>query len=143
MDTNLFYGKVSHHRYLRHAVDEIEESSTTRADRVITAHLDGGVEVMAAIQSALMKMIWIQKRYLMKLPVMWMFFWRMRELLTRKILSLSLKRRNLLFQIENTPIHQTLRPFHPFRKKDIFKILQIKHQDLINFDEYGLYAVIL
>ena len=42
MDTKSFYGKVSHHRYLRHAVDEIEESSTTRADIVITGHPDGG-----------------------------------------------------------------------------------------------------
>ena len=42
MDTKSFYGKVSHHRYMRHAVDEIEERSNTRTDIIITCPPDGG-----------------------------------------------------------------------------------------------------
>ena len=139
MDTNSFYGKVSHHRYLRHAVDEIEESSTTRADIVITGPPDGGdgSDTECADED---------------------------EMDPEKMPNEVAGEVDVFLEDEGTSHEENIEP-EPKKKKvtlpnwkrvhtpdtthlpslsekDISKILQNKHQDLINLDEYGLYVEI-
>ena len=139
MDTKFFYGRVTHHRYLSEAIDEVATSSTAGADIVITGPPDGGdgsdleccdedeldqnelpneiageVDVFMQDEGTSDKENWEPQPK------------------KKKICPPNWKRTHTSSHFPNKSLSE----------KDISKIFLNRHPELINLDEYGLYMEI-
>ena len=89
-----------------------------------------------------MKMIWTQKRCLMKFPVPWMFFLVDEGTSHEENVEPEPKKMNVTLPNWKRAHTPDIMHLSSLSEKDFSKILQNKHQYLINLDEYDLHVEI-